>query len=278
MGKTKVMISGPNLHSLIDSGKYPCGVCRSGIGVNSIFCSGCSHWVHAKCSGLGSIKPDPNFQCSRCLGRAHPMDGRPTTDFIIEDQTLDVVDYFCYLGDMTSAGGGCELSTITCVRTAWSKFRELVPMLTSRSLSPHTRGQINNTYVRSAMLHASECSAPTKQVFLRMQRNDRAMIRWICNVSSDSLLQKLNIHSLESTLRYNRLHWHGHVERSDAWINRVMHHEVEGNRSRGRPKKSWIDAIKEDHKSWKMTRTDATDRTTWRSALRTAMSKRASRV
>ena len=27
MGKTKMMISGKNLHSLKDSGKHPCGVC-----------------------------------------------------------------------------------------------------------------------------------------------------------------------------------------------------------------------------------------------------------
>ena len=50
MEKTKVMFSGSNLHSLKDAGKYPCGVCRAGVGVNSIFCTGCSHWVHWKCS------------------------------------------------------------------------------------------------------------------------------------------------------------------------------------------------------------------------------------
>ena len=31
MGKTKVMISAPNLHTLKDSGKYPCAVCRTGV-------------------------------------------------------------------------------------------------------------------------------------------------------------------------------------------------------------------------------------------------------
>ena len=41
MGKTKIMTSGKNLHSLRDSGKHPCGVCRKGVQSNSILCCGC---------------------------------------------------------------------------------------------------------------------------------------------------------------------------------------------------------------------------------------------
>ena len=46
MGKTKVMISGRDLHTLQTSGKYPCAVCRKGVRKYSIFCNGCSFWVH----------------------------------------------------------------------------------------------------------------------------------------------------------------------------------------------------------------------------------------
>ena len=49
MGKTKVMILGKDLHTLQTSGKDPCTVCRKSVGKNSIFCSGCSFWVHKKC-------------------------------------------------------------------------------------------------------------------------------------------------------------------------------------------------------------------------------------
>ena len=48
---------------------------------------------------------------------------------------LEVVASFCYLGDMLSAGGGCEMAVTTRVKTAWKKFRELLPVLTSRHLS-----------------------------------------------------------------------------------------------------------------------------------------------
>ena len=41
---------------------------------------------------------------------------------------------------MLSAAGGCELSTTTRVKTAWKKFKDLLPVLSSRHLSFKTRG------------------------------------------------------------------------------------------------------------------------------------------
>ena len=43
MGKTKVMASGVDLDVLQDSGKFPCGVCRTGVGASSMLCVGCKH-------------------------------------------------------------------------------------------------------------------------------------------------------------------------------------------------------------------------------------------
>ena len=53
MGKTKIMESGINLDVLKKSGKYPCGVCLTGVGSTyAIQCDGCKRWVHKKCSGI----------------------------------------------------------------------------------------------------------------------------------------------------------------------------------------------------------------------------------
>ena len=35
LGKTKIVVSGDNLQTLKDSGKYPCSVCRKGVGSKS---------------------------------------------------------------------------------------------------------------------------------------------------------------------------------------------------------------------------------------------------
>ena len=112
-GKTKIMICDTGLDRLQSSGEFPCAVCRTGLGSNSIFCNGCKHWVHKKCSGLKRLKKDPDYRCTWCQGTARPLDGRPHKEVQVGPDKLEVVASFCYLGDMLLAAGGCELST-TC--------------------------------------------------------------------------------------------------------------------------------------------------------------------
>ena len=154
---------------------------------------------------------------TRCKGTARPLDGRPQREVQVGSDKLDVVASFCYLGDMLSAAGGCELSTTTRVQTAWKKFKELKPVLSSRHLSFKTRGRVYSMCVRSAMLHASETWPVTKPCLQRLQRNDRAMIRQICNVKpqdtatirSIELLARLGIEDLDLILKERRLRWYG---------------------------------------------------------------------
>ena len=205
MPKTKVMICAADSNPLKDSGKYPCAVCRMGTGSNSILCNGCNFWVHKKCSGIkGKLKPDPEFLCSRCLGTAKPIDTQLIKKLSIGEDTLDVVATFCYLGDMVSQGGGCLEGITTRIRCAWNKFRQLLPLLTSHLLPYTKKGEMFCIYIRKVLLHASECWAPTVSDTNRLQRCDRSMIRWMCNVkwseqvSSVSLLEKLMIPSITS--------------------------------------------------------------------------------
>ena len=62
MRQTMVMVSGRGLDVLHDSGKYPCAVCRKGVGnCSCIECSKCKHWVHKTCTGLKTLKKGPNI-------------------------------------------------------------------------------------------------------------------------------------------------------------------------------------------------------------------------
>ena len=78
-----------------------------------------------KCSGLQRLTPNPDYRCAPCMGNARPIDGRPQNEVKIRPDKLEVVASFCYLGDMLSAGEGCEIAFTTRVKTAWKKFREL---------------------------------------------------------------------------------------------------------------------------------------------------------
>ena len=98
--------------------------------------------VHKKFSGIkGRLNVTPAYVCPRCLDQARPIDGRPITQVEADGRLLDVEASFCYLGDMLSAGGGCALAIATRCSTAWGKFRKLLPILTSKHVSPLTRGK-----------------------------------------------------------------------------------------------------------------------------------------
>ena len=123
------------------------------------------------------MRPNPDFSCARCLNTARTFDGRMIKEVEVDDEKLEAVPEFCYLGDMLSAGGGCELAAVTRCKCAWGKFRQLLLLLTNRNLPLLTRGRVYSTCVRSVMLHAAETWAMTAATINQMRRNDRAMIR-----------------------------------------------------------------------------------------------------
>ena len=122
----------------------------------------------------------------------------------VDGTILDVEATFCYLGDMLCSSGGCDSAIVARCSVAWGKFRKLLPVLTSRHLSPRIRGKVYEVCVRSAMLHGSQMWGPKEPVLRWLHRNDHTMIRWICGIKdrdetpSVSLLQKLGIEDITS--------------------------------------------------------------------------------
>ena len=223
--------------------------------------------MHKKCCGIsGGLKRDASFRCARCLGTARPVDGRKITEVQIGNDKLEVVTDFCYLGDMISAGGGWELSSITRCKSAWSKFRQLLPLLTNLHLLFLTRGQIYNTYIRAVMLYSSETWGLTTHSLDRLKRNDLAMIRWICKarledgMSAEKLHAKLGIQNIESALRCPRLRRFGHVVRSSGWLSKFREFKVVGVKRPGRPKMTWEDLLKKDRAKLSLMEIDLHDR------------------
>ena len=276
MTKTKFMASGLDLDVLHESGKFPCAVCRTGVGASSIQCTKCNFWVHKKCSGLKTIKSTSDYACPRCKGAkdVRPLDGRPFEEVQVGDSTLEAVDRFCYLGDMLSSGGGCMAAAIARCRCAWGKFRENLPLLTARALPFKIRGRLFTSVVRNSLLHATETWPMSTEVLYRLCRNDRAMIRWICGVkpsddpSMADLHNKLGLCDLKEAIRVRRLRWYGHVMRHDEkQISKVRSLPTPGKRRQSRPRMTWEECIKRDLEGSQLKQISALDRDLWNESL-----------
>src|SRR6267154_6097681 len=119
IGKTKVMKCKVGVGQVENSGKFPCGICRKGVGVNSIYCGYCKKWIHKRCSGVvGNIEKLVNFKCRNCaVGEVKVVD--ELKQFVlVNGEKMEVVEKFCYLGDAIGKGGDAEESSRTRVRCA----------------------------------------------------------------------------------------------------------------------------------------------------------------
>ena len=273
--KSKVMASGIGEGLVFTSGKYPCGVCRKGVGVNSVYCTFCGHWVHKRCSGLkGKLRDIPDFKCRQCL---HPQEVSEAPKKIkLGNGDYEVVDQFCYLGDMLSAGGGAEASSVMRVRSGWKKFRELLPLLTSRVFSHKMKGKLYAACVRSGYVIWLWNVPVRAEDVGRLRRTEMQMVRWMCGASlsdrkpSDELKDRLGIESITDVMHQMHLRWFGHVERmdNDNWISKCRNLVVAGVSGRGRPNKTWHQVILGDMRELRIEKDLAQDCSAWRRAIK----------
>ena len=101
------------------------------------------------------------------------------------------------------------------------------------------------------MLNVSETWLLTRPDLQRLRRNDRALIRQICNVKPDNvttvrliyLLAQLEIDYIVVNLREKRLRWFVHNDQISGAFKTVCDMQIEVERGPGRPKTAWMTLI-----------------------------------
>ena len=112
-----------------------------------------------------------------CRGCSNPVisTGHTCVD-IGASANLEVLDKFCYLGDVLSVDGDVDAAVEDRIRIGWNKFRQLVPSLTNRDISLIRRGRLYSSCVRSSMLHESETWPVRKENEVALQRAEMRMM------------------------------------------------------------------------------------------------------
>ena len=138
--------------------------------------------------------------------------------------TTPCAEFLCYLGDMLSAAGGCELSTTTCK----NRLEEVQGTATSSLFMPPFF-QDTWCYVRAAMLLASETLTIDKT------KPPTSAAEWQGNVQTDLQCQAARrchhqVHwttcsawhwDLDRILKERRLRWYGRGMLQ--WCSRLSH-------------------------------------------------------
>ena len=133
-------------------------------------------------------------------------------------------------------------------------------------------GNVYRTVVRPALMDGAETWALKKAQENKFGVAEMKMLRWMCRVMkvdtirNERIRRTTKVGEITKKVQERRLKWYGHVMRREERNvgRRVMVMKVQGRRERGKPKRRWLDKVKDDIKEKGLSADDVYDRTTWR--------------
>ena len=177
----------------------------------------------------------------------------------VDDQILDVVHNFTYLGSTISDDLSLSSEINKRIGKACSTFSKLNHRVWKNpKLVTNIKMAIYTACVLSTLLYGSESWATYAEQERKLNsfhlKNLRLImnIRWDDYVTNDEVLECTGMQSIYALLQKRRLRWLGHVSRmSDGRIPKdLLFGELSlGARKRGRPNQRFKDVVKKDMKS-----------------------------
>ena len=193
----------------------------------------------------------------------------------MEDTKVPRVKEFKYLGSTVQESGGCEREVKKRVQAGWNGWRRVSGVICDKRLPAKVKGKVYSSVVRPAMVY-EETVAVTKKQVEEMEVAEMKMLRFTMGVTRKDKIRNEHIRStvkvewLGMKMMEGRLRWYGHVMRRDQeYVGRkMMEMELPGRRRRGRPKRRFLDVVKEDMKEVGVKEMDIEDRKMWRTMIR----------
>ena len=147
-------------------------------------------------------------------------------------------------------------------------------ILCDRRISLRVKGKVYKTVVRPAMMYGAKTWAVKKAQEKKLDVAEIWMLRWMSRVTkldrirNERIRGTTKVGEISKKVQESRLKWHV-LRREEEYVGkRVMVIEVPGKRRRGRPKRRWLDSIRNDLSERELSRDDMQDRAKWRRLIR----------
>jgi sorting nexin-29 len=208
------------------------------------------------------------------------------THLVIGSYKFEVVDSFVYLGALISNNFDTTSEIRRRILAAQRAYFSIKHLLSSRKIARGTKFAMYRTLIRPVVLYGSESWNMTASDEHAIGVFERRILRTIAGPkkigeeymqrSNNELYQCFKEADIVKRIKVSRLRWAGHVVRrsAEAPLRRVFNTNfVDGKRSRGRPKNSWIEAVERDSIAFGIMNWQAVakDRASYRRTLREAM-------
>ena len=193
----------------------------------------------------------------------------------MENTKVPKVKEFKYLGSTVQESGGCEREVRKRVQAGWNGWRKVSRVICDRRLPARVKGKVYSSVVRPAMVYGLKTVAVTKKQVEEMEATEIKMLRFATGVTRKDKIRNeyirgtVKVERLRMKMREGRLRWYRHVMRRDQeYVGRkMMEMELLERKKRVRPKRRFLDVVKEDMKEVGAKETDIEDRMVWRKII-----------
>ena len=213
------------------------------------------------------------------------MPGPPNTPIRVENQEIEAVDDFTYLGSVISPDNGAEKDIKSRLAKAKGAFAMLRPIWRSKQYNRKTKLKIFKSNVLSVLLYGAECWRMTETDLNKLETFQNKCLRQIHGIYYPNMISNVELHersgvvSMEKTITKRRLKLVGHIMRMQperAPKIALRWTPSQGRRNRGRPKITWRRTVEKDllklgggrGLTWGEASALAQDRRKWRILLR----------
>ena len=194
----------------------------------------------------------------------------------MQGEDLAKVEEFKYLGSTVQSNGEYGREMKYRIQAGWNGWRKVSGVLCDKRISARMKGKVYKTAVRPAMLFGLEVVPLTKRQEKELEVAELKMLRFSLGVSrvdrikNDHIRGTAKVGKFGDRAREARLRWFGHVQRrNDEYVGRkVLEMALPGRRRRGRPKRRFMDAVREDMSMVGVVEDDAQDRARWKRLIR----------
>ena len=210
-----------------------------------------------------------------------------TIKVTINGEDVEQVEEFTYLGGVVTEDGRSTKDIKRRIGLASAAFGQLTKMWKS-DISLKIKLKLYETLVVPVLMYGAECWTMRKAEEQKILVAEMNWLRRILGKTRrdrirNEVIRKVTNQkeTLVDRIRQRRLMWFGHVHRMEntRLPARALYGHVEGTRSKGRQRKTWMDNVREDLASRGLdmrTAIDKTrDRTEWRRIAKTSSSAQA---
>ena len=175
----------------------------------------------------------------------------PNAKITIEGRAIEQVKKFIYLGHLITDNGKCDSEIKRRIEIARGAFNNISKVITSQKISISTRLRLIKCYVWSTLTYGAETWTISKTLAGRINAFEMWTYRKMLKLSytkhktNEEVLDMLSTEKqLLSNIVKRKCQYFGHLVRHNELQRQLLEGKINGKRSKGRPRITWMDNLK----------------------------------